>query len=59
MVQNILGAIGCALNGISGIILASTFGFAAFPSALIFLVGGTTMLIAAIVDPLWVCAPAC
>lgn len=58
MVQNILGAIGCVLNRISGIILASTFGFAAFPSALIFLVGGIGML-AAMVDPLWVCAPAC
>lgn len=52
MVQNILGAIGCALNGISGIILASTFGFAAFPSALIFLIGGIGMLVFGQVSPL-------
>ena len=52
MTQNILGAIGCALNGVSGIILASTFGFAAFPSAIIFIVGGIGMLLFGQVSPL-------
>lgn len=52
MLQNILGAIGCALNGISGMILASAFGFAAFPSAIIFIIGGISMLVFGQVSPL-------
>ena len=45
MLQNILGALGGALDGISETILAMSFGFAAFPTALGFLVGTAGMLI--------------
>ncbi len=45
MLQNILGALGGAMDGISETILAMSFGFAAFPTALGFLVGAAGMLI--------------
>ena len=51
MLQNVLGAFGSALNGISTIILATTFGFGAFPSSLLFIVGAIGLLFTGQVSP--------
>lgn len=52
MLQNILGAVGVALNGLAAILLATSFEFAAFPSVLLFTVGAAGMLIFGQVSPL-------
>lgn len=52
MLQNFLGAFGTSLNGITAIILATTFGFGALPSALLFATGAIAMLVTGEVSPL-------
>lgn len=52
IIQTILGALGGAMDGISETILAMSFGFAAFPTALGYLVGSAGMLITGQVAPI-------
>ena len=52
MLQNILGALGGAMDGISETILAMSFGFAAFPTALGYFVGAAGMLLYGQVAPI-------
>ena len=54
MLQNILGALGMALNGLVVILFATEYGFAGVPSTLVFLVGAVGMLFFHQVSPVLV-----
>ena len=51
MLENILGALAQLLDAASEMILAMSFGFAAFPTALAFIVGTVGMLAFGQVNP--------